>query len=296
MNSCIVITNEAPFSGMVNLAKSLGDVDAIVVGTQALANSVASSGVRAVYFSETTFPEAQASLVASQVKTLSPKLVLTSNAAGARALAGAISGVLDSVVISGVTAVSIDADSIVVEQEALSGRVLETLSSQTSVVGFYAGEDAELANTSAVVITPLTGSAYAMEMRVSSSGSGSSGLADAARVVSIGRGVKNKDDISLITTFASTIDAEMGCSMPIADDLGWLPKERYIGRSGQSTSPRVYFAVGISGAPQHLEGARRAKVIVAINNDPEARIFRSADYGIVGDLYEIVPALTQVLK
>jgi len=81
----------------------------------------------------------------------------------------------------------------------------------------------------------------------------------------------------------------------IADDFGWVAKERYIGRSGQHVSPRLYMAIGISGAPQHLEGVRDAKVVVAVNTDPEARIFQRADYGIVGDLYEVVPALQAAL-
>ena len=88
---------------------------------------------------------------------------------------------------------------------------------------------------------------------------------------------------------------EIGCTMPVADDLGWLPKDRYIGRSGRHIAPGLYLAVGISGAAQHMEGVRDAKVVAAINNDPEARIFRTADYGVVGDLYEVVPALIDAL-
>lgn len=296
MSTCLVITAETSFSGMIPLAKKLGDVHAVVVGTPALAQSVAQSGVNTLYFAETSFPEAKANVVAQCVSSLNPTVVLTTTAPGARTLAGAIAHKMDAVIVSGVTDVTLEGNSVVVEQTALGGRVLETLASQKTVIGFFAGDDSELNATSPVEIQLLSGESYAMSLKVASSGAGSSGLADATRVVSIGRGVKAKDDIALIEAFAATMDAEMGCSMPVADDLGWLPKERYVGRSGQSTSPRVYFAVGISGAPQHLEGVRRAKVIVAINNDPEARIFRSADYGIVGDLYEIVPALTQVLK
>jgi electron transfer flavoprotein alpha subunit len=120
---------------------------------------------------------------------------------------------------------------------------------------------------------------------------GASGLDDAERVVSFGRGVKAKDDVALIGSLATALGAELACSMPIADDLGWLDKSRYVGRSGNHIAPNLYLAVGIAGAPQHLEGVRGARVLVAVNNDPDARIFHSADYGIVGDLYEVVPAL-----
>lgn len=296
MSACIVITDEAPFSGMVNIAKSLGDIHAIVIGSQKLAQAVASSGVNSVLFAETSLPEAHASIVAKIVREIAPRVVLTSTAPGARAIAGAIAIAIDAVIVSGVTEVSTQNDTIIVEQIALDGRVLDTLASQNPIVGFFAGEDVELNENTAVEIKPIGGNGYAMEIQVSNTGLGTSGLADASRVVSFGRGVKAKEDIALIKSLASAIGAEIGCSMPIADDLSWLPKECYIGRSGQTTSPRVYFAVGISGAPQHLEGVRRAKIIVAINNDPEARIFRSADYGIVGDLYEILPALTKVLN
>jgi electron transfer flavoprotein alpha subunit len=117
------------------------------------------------------------------------------------------------------------------------------------------------------------------------------GLDDAQRVVSFGRGVRAKDDVALVRALAEALDAELACSMPIADDLGWLEKSRYVGRSGNHITPALYLAVGIAGAAQHMEGVRGAKVVAAINSDPEARIFQTADYGIVGDLYEVIPAV-----
>ncbi|AHJ14246.1 electron transfer flavoprotein subunit alpha/FixB family protein [Sulfurospirillum multivorans] len=296
MSTCIIITDEAPFNGLINIAKPLGEMNAIVVGSKDLAKKVAISGVSSVLFLEACLPEAKANIVAKAVRELSPKIVLTSPTSGARAIAGAIAIALDAVIIQGIINISTENDTVVVEQMALNGRVLDTLTSKNHIVGFFAGEDIELSENSPVAINALDGDGYAMDINISSAGSETSGLAEASRVVSFGRGIKAKEDIALINSFASAIGAEVGCSMPIADDLSWLPKECYIGRSGQTTSPRVYFAIGISGAPQHLEGVRRAKVIVAINNDPEARIFRSADYGIVGDLYEIIPALKKVLN
>ncbi|HLM96410.1 MAG TPA: electron transfer flavoprotein subunit alpha/FixB family protein, partial [Acidimicrobiales bacterium] len=111
----------------------------------------------------------------------------------------------------------------------------------------------------------------------------------------VGRGLRAKADLALVECLAAALGAEIGCSMPIADDFGWAAKDRYIGRSGQHISPRLYVAIGISGAPQHLDGVRDAKVVVAINTDPGAHIFRRADYGIVGDLYEVIPALQAAL-
>jgi electron transfer flavoprotein alpha subunit len=114
-------------------------------------------------------------------------------------------------------------------------------------------------------------------------------------IVSVGRGIKEKDNIPMVEELAKALNAELAASRPICDN-GWLPMERQVGSSGQTVSPKVYVAVGISGAIQHLVGMKGAKTIVAINKDAEAPIFEVADYGIVGDLFEVVPALTEEVK
>jgi len=121
-------------------------------------------------------------------------------------------------------------------------------------------------------------------------------VGEAAVVVSLGRGVRRKEDISLIEKFAEAVGGALGCSRPIAEDLHWLPVDQYIGLSGQKVSPKLYIACGISGQVQHLTGIRNSRIIVAINSDSKAPIFEYSDYGIVGDLYEFVPALTDALK
>ncbi len=120
-------------------------------------------------------------------------------------------------------------------------------------------------------------------------------LGSAQMIVAVGRGIKEADNLSLVQDLAAALGAEMAASRPICDN-GWLPIERQVGSSGQTVAPKVYLAVGISGAIQHLVGMKGSQCIVAINKDPEAPIFEVADYGIVGDLFEVVPALTEAVK
>jgi electron transfer flavoprotein alpha subunit len=120
-------------------------------------------------------------------------------------------------------------------------------------------------------------------------------LTAAEIIVSVGRGIKEKENIHVVEELAKALGAELAASRPICD-AGWLPMERQVGSSGQTVAPKVYIAVGISGAIQHLVGMKGAKNIVAINKDANAPIFEVADYGIVGDLFEIVPAMVEEVK
>ena len=115
------------------------------------------------------------------------------------------------------------------------------------------------------------------------------------RIVAAGRGIKEQQHMSLVERLAQALGAEVAASRPICD-AGWLPMERQIGSSGQTVAPKLYVALGISGAIQHLVGMKGSRTIVAINKDPEAPIFEIADYGIVGDLFEVVPAMIVELQ
>jgi electron transfer flavoprotein alpha subunit len=121
-------------------------------------------------------------------------------------------------------------------------------------------------------------------------------IEDADIIVSAGRGFKKKEDITLLREFAEVLGGTLGCSRSIAADLKWLPEEHWVGLSGHKVKPKLYIAIGISGQVQHIAGIRDAKTIIAINSDPNAPIFKACDYGIVGDLYEIVPKLSEILK
>lgn len=120
-------------------------------------------------------------------------------------------------------------------------------------------------------------------------------LSQAERIVAVGRGIKGQEHLPLAQQLAQALGAELAASRPICD-AGWLPMDRQIGSSGQTVAPKLYVALGISGAIQHIVGMKGARTIVAINKDPEAPIFEIADYGIAGDLFDVVPALVAELN
>ena len=120
-------------------------------------------------------------------------------------------------------------------------------------------------------------------------------LSQAEIIVAVGRGIKSPENLDLANRLAALLGAEVGASRPICDE-GWLPMERQIGSSGQTVAPKLYLALGISGAIQHVVGMKGARTVVAVNKDANAPIFEVADYGIVGDLFEVVPALIEALE
>jgi len=120
-------------------------------------------------------------------------------------------------------------------------------------------------------------------------------LSAASLIVAVGRGIKEQANLPIVEELAKALGAELAASRPICDS-GWLPMERQVGSSGQTVSPKVYIAVGISGAIQHLVGMKGSKAVIAINRDERAPIFEVADYGVVGDLFEVAPALTAAVR
>ncbi|MEM6726626.1 MAG: electron transfer flavoprotein subunit alpha/FixB family protein, partial [Bacteroidota bacterium] len=118
---------------------------------------------------------------------------------------------------------------------------------------------------------------------------------EAELVVSAGRGMKGPENWGIIEELADILGATTACSRPVSD-IGWRPHHEHVGQTGVAIRPNLYFAIGISGAIQHLAGVNQSKVIVVINKDPEAPFFKAADYGIVGDLFDVVPRLNDALK
>jgi len=297
----IVVADEAWPAALEVARASGGTVTAAVVGPQPLADAVAAAGVPVVWVepARDTPAEAYAVNLAAQVAAASPDLLVSTGGPAARTLLGAAAAAAGASLVPGVLAVT-DGPRWTVRRAVLGGEAIETLTAPAPLALILAADEAadRPAATGVAPGTVAKADTAAAEMVVAGTQPAppASGIVDARTVVSFGRGVHAKADVALVERLAQALGAEVGCSMPVADDLGWLDRSRYVGRSGQHISPRLYLAVGISGAPQHLEGVRGAKVLAAINNDPKARIFRRADYGAVGDLYEVVPALIAALQ
>lgn len=121
-------------------------------------------------------------------------------------------------------------------------------------------------------------------------------IEDADIIISVGRGLKSKEDLNIIYELAKVLNAEVGCSRPLATDLKWMDESRWIGLSGKKVKPRLYIAVGISGQPQHIAGITKSKIIVSINKDENAPINKNADYIVIADLYQVIPELINILR
>jgi electron transfer flavoprotein alpha subunit len=169
----------------------------------------------------------------------------------------------------------------------------------TVTPGAFPADDVPTAGTGAAIETiEVNFSGVASRRRVIAQAEASTGQVDltsAAVIVSGGRGLKQKENFSLIFDLAKALNGAVGASRPVVD-AEWLPREYQIGSSGQTVAPKLYFAIGISGAIQHLVGMSASRCIVAINKDPEAPIFKVANYGIVDDLFKVVPVLTKLIN
>ena len=235
------------------------------------------------------------------IQSESPAYVVFPHTYQVRDYAPALAARLNEVLISDVISI---ADGPVFTRQLLQGRLsgnYRHTGSGPCLVSVQAGAfRADAAATGSAEISVFTPAIEPAQIRTKPGepfrgSSQTIDLGSAQLIVSVGRGIKEAENIPLVQALATALGAELAASRPICD-AGWLPMERQVGSSGQTVAPKLYLAVGISGAIQHLVGMKAAQCIVAINKDPDAPIFEVADYGIVGDLFEVVPALTEAIK
>ena len=304
VNAWIVVAEQPAIGNLITVARDLGgpagQVAAVVAGPRPVAEAVAASGVDRVVWCgppEGSPAEASAQAVAEVVAADPPRVVLSGRNPADRVLLGAAAAGLRAAVLTGARSVALDADKTTVLNAVYGDISEETVEISGPVALLLDGGSVPAASGDSVPIEEVSGTPYGLTvLETIASGFEEVDLNAAQRVIGVGRGLKAKEDLELIETLAGAVKAEIACSRPVAEGLNWMGKDRYIGSSGARITPQLYLAVGISGQLQHMVGVVGAETIVAINSDPNAAVFTQADYGLVGDLYELVPAITSALK
>jgi electron transfer flavoprotein alpha subunit len=255
---------------------------------------------------ETYTPDGYTAALQQAIAQLSPSIIVLPHTYQTRDFAPKLAARLDRSIITDVTAVKRAGSDVAFVRPMFQGKLTADVVAEgpgphfvTFQIGAFRADQATRGSAPATV-RPLTVTVDASAIRQKPEAPFQEArqavdLSQAERIVSVGRGIKEQSNIPLAQALAEALGAELAASRPICD-AGWLPMERQVGSSGQTVAPKLYLALGISGAIQHLVGMKGSNTIVAINKDPDAPIFEVADYGIVGDLFEIVPALTAALK
>lgn len=288
-----------------------GEVHAVLVGAPGIAAKaamLAQYGADVVYVSEHAgfanyAPEATAALVAERVTGGDYRAVFFSASQQGRDLAPRTAAKLQRSIAADVTSFSVSGDSVTVTHPGYTGKVVQTLTltGSPAILSLRPGaispvEKGGAGKTETVAPSQEPGSGRVVITETILGDSRTLDLGEAPIIVSGGRGLKAAENFKLVEELAAAFgNAAVGATRAVTDE-GWRPHSDQIGQTGRLVSPDLYVAVGISGAIQHLAGMRTSKCIVAINKDKEAPIFKVADYGIVGDVFEVVPALTAAVK
>ena len=227
------------------------------------------------------------------------KLVLLSSSANAKYLAPLLAVSLSAGYASNVVGLPKSLQPLTVKRSCFTNKAFNTcvLDSEVNIIGLSNNSFGISENPKEISAEDksATSTATNLEVEKVEKASGQVSIADADIVVSGGRGLKGPENWHLIEDLATTLGAATACSKPVSD-MGWRPHSEHVGQTGKPVASNLYIAIGVSGAIQHLAGINSSKVKVVINNDPEAPFFKAADYGVVGDAFEVVPLLTEKLK
>ena len=244
-------------------------------------------------------PDLIAEALARAATKKRPSVILVGATRAGRIIAARLSAKLRLGCLSDVYRLRTDGSSIVGERDVFAGKVVAQVKADlpcvaTVKVGAYPRASEGSTGLEVEDVGSLRGRVRLV--RTLEKQAATTDLRGASVIVSAGRGFKTKEDLGLAEDLARALGGALGCSRPLSSDYGWLPEELHIGLTGITVKPSLYLALGISGQLQHVAGIKESKVIAAVNTDRDAPIFQVADYGILGDLYQVVPAILKVLK
>ena len=224
--------------------------------------------------------------------------IIFSNTFNAKSIAPRVSAKLSAGLVSNVISKLEDVNNPTFKRQSFSSKAIETVKLNTNqAVISIAPNSFKLVQVNTDCTININQKNFDSDLTVISKdvNKGKISLSEAEIVVSAGRGLKGPENWEMIESLADILGAATACSKPVSD-IGWRPHSEHVGQTGKAVAPNLYIAIGISGAIQHLAGVNSSKVMVAINTDPEAPFFKAADYGIVGDAFEVVPKLTEEIK
>ena len=305
MQTIFVISDEA--SALSELCAGAGAVaarvTAILFGSEAEAAGAAECGADRLLYcqpSDGAVPEDYAAAVAQEVKKEASALVIVNNTIRGRCLAGKLGVLLDTAVLTSVNALERSGEELVCCRMVYGGiaQRSEVFTKPYGVLTVGGGVFEAAAEPAQAAVAPFEGLPQGGLKRIACTPKKEGGvdLVAAKRIVDVGRGLAQEADLELCRKLAAALGAEVGCSRPVAENNKWLPKSNYMGITGVQVKPELIVALGVSGQIQHIGGINKSRVIVAVNKDKSAPIFKNADFGVVGDLYKVVPALIEKLS
>ena len=240
-----------------------------------------------------------ASVIGQVAESTGAKVIIFSNNVDGKAIAPRLSARLKAGLVTGAVELPDTSNGFIVKKTVFSGKAFAHISirSEIKIIALNPNAYPVVAGEGSAEVASFNATVDAVKVKVTdvSKASGEVPLTEAEIVVSAGRGLKGPENWGMVEDLAKVLHAALACSRPVAD-AHWRPHNEHVGQTGIAVAPNLYIAIGISGAIQHLAGVNRSKVIVVINKDPEAPFFKAADYGIVGDAFEVVPKMTQAVK
>jgi len=283
---------------LVGFAKSAGKEATVIAFTQDAADALAASGADTVCVVEGAAEpvENYAKALAAYLKQEEAELFLVGATTTGRDLAARVAGYCDCAMMSDVSSLAYDAGTTSAVRMVYGGMIQERESADTfAVVTVGSGKFEPVSGEARIQGIELAADSRVKLVGTSPVEKGSVDLAAADKVVCIGMGMKQREDMRIAEDLAGVMGAAIGCSRGVAEERQWLPQSQYIGISGVQVKSSLYLSMGVSGQAQHVFGVRDSKIVAAVDINKDAPIMKAADYAIVGDLYEVVPCLTQAL-